>query len=199
MAFHQNKSVTLLELIIAISLVAVIILGINSISIFSRNQVISSDRRAKLQNDISYSLDHITKQGLKTIGNEVIYGTNSAVLVEDVLPDTSLAFFIDGNSNGQRDIPNDYWIKYTFNSVNHQLSYCNNCGSSSAPGFCSGGTEVLSEKITVFTPTKVANFAEGNHVGVQVSERWDPSISSSTDNPEMAMHATIQLPSVSTN
>jgi Tfp pilus assembly protein PilE len=199
MVFHQDKSVTLIELIVAISLVAVMILGINNISIFSHNHAISSDRRAKVQNNVSLCLEHITKQGVKTIGNERIFGSNTAVLTDTVLPETSLAFFIDANGDGRKDTSNDHWIKYTFSgSPNYELSYGDNCGSSSAPGTCSS-TEVLAKKITVFTPTKVTNFTEGNHVEVEITGLWNPLASASQFNPEITMRTTIQLPSVSTN
>lgn len=205
MVSRQNKSVTLIELIIAISLVAVIILGINSISIFSHYQVISSDRRAKLQNNVSYSLDHITKQGLKTIGNEKVFNppVNSAVRVSALNATNSfLAFFIDANGNGRRDTVDDYWIRYSFASASRQLSYCDNCGSSSACGTCfaTDGREVLSNKITAFRPTKVAKSGEGiHHVEVEITGRWYVSMPVSADNPEVTMKTTIQLPSVSTN
>ena len=192
MASLRKRSVTLIELIIAIILVAVIILGVNGVSYFSHNHAISADRRAKVQNDISYCLDRISKEGLKAIGNETIFGSNTVVLV---VPNLSIAFFIDGNSDGRKDTTNDYWVKYTYNSSNYQLSYCSNCGSSSLCASCN--TEILSGKITAFKPTK--DFTLGNHVEVEISGRWDPVKSPSIDNPEVKMRAAIQLPSVSTN
>ena len=127
---YRNKSITLMELLIALVLMGLVVLGINSITLFSRYQLISSERRVKLQNDISFCLDHITKRGLNTIGNESIFGNNSAVLI---VPNVSLALYIDSPSSsiGIRDA-NDYWVKYTFNSSTHQLSYCDNCRASSA-------------------------------------------------------------------
>jgi len=190
----RDESVTLLELLIAIALLSVLILGINSINVFSRYHLISSDRRAKVQNDVSYCLGHITKQGLRTIGNESIFGVNSAVVA---VTNTSLAFFVDANSDGRRDTGNDYWIKYTLNPSNNQLLYCGNCGNSSACASCA--TEVLSDRITAFNPTKAASFTQGNHVEVQLSGRWNPAASASTDNPEITMRSTISLPSLSTH
>ncbi len=193
MIFNQNKSLTLIELILAIALVGVIILGINSINIFSHYQVISSDRRAKLQNDLSYCLDHITKEGLKAIGNERVFGLNSAVNVSG----SRLSFFIDGNKNGRIDGVNtstgDYWIRYSLAS--NQLSYCGLCPSAAASS-CSN-CSVLSNKITTFTPSKSANFASGTHIDVLITGRWTPGSAVSADNPEVSMRSTIQLPSVS--
>jgi len=191
MIFNQNKSLTLIELILAITLVGVIILGINSINIFSHYQVISSDRRAKLQNDLSYCLDHITKEGLRAIGNEKVFGLNSAVNVSG----SRLSFFIDGNKNGRIDGVNtstgDYWIRYSLAS--NQLSYCSTCTTATSCSNCS----VLSNKITAFTPFKSANFSSGTYIDVAITGRWDPGSAVSADNPEASMRSTIQLPSVS--
>jgi type II secretory pathway component PulJ len=191
MRFNQNKSLTLIELIIAVSLVGVIILGINSINIFSHYQVISSDRRAKLQNDLSYCLEHITKEGMKAIGNERVFGSNSAVYASG----STLSFFIDGNKNGRIDGVNtttgDYWIRYSLAS--NQLSYCSTCTTATSCSNCS----VLSNKITAFTPSKAANFSSGTYIDVLITGRWTPGSAVSTDNPEASMRSTIQLPSVS--
>jgi hypothetical protein len=191
MKFHQNKYLTLIELILAITLVGVIILGINSINIFSHYQVISSDRRAKLQNDLSYCLDHITKEGLRAIGNERVFGLNSAVNVSG----SRLSFFIDGNKNGRIDGVNtstgDYWIRYSLAS--NQLSYCSRCISATSCSNCS----VLSNRITAFVPYKSPDFSSGTYIDVLITGRWDPGSAVSADNPEVSMRSTIQLPSVS--
>ena len=198
---HKNKSVTLLELLIVIVIFGLIIVGITSINVFSRHNVVSSDRRTRLQNEVSLCFEHITKQGLRTIGNETIYGANSAV---SIVPNTSLSFYVDRNSNGRREDPSlniDTWVSYTFNPATYRLTFCANCGSSPTCVCTAANTEVISEKIVAFNPTKVANFTQGNHVEVLITARWDPSQPSATassENPEMNMRAAIDLPSVST-
>jgi len=64
-----HKSVTLVELIIAIVLLSVMVIGFSSIETFSRYHVLSADRRVKLQNNVSYALDHMTKHIAQAIGN----------------------------------------------------------------------------------------------------------------------------------
>ena len=194
-----SKSVTLIELIIAIVLVSVIILGINSIDSFSRYQVISSSRRAKLQNDLSYCLDHITKNASLAIGNET-GAPNSVVKITG----NSLAIFIDANRDGLKgavSLNDDRWIKYTFSPANKQLTYCGYCSNFSCnPCEAVEGEEALSNKITVFNPSK--DFVNsGNYITVDITARWDPASSASVspDNPEINMRATIALPSVSTH
>ncbi|MBN2830857.1 MAG: prepilin-type N-terminal cleavage/methylation domain-containing protein [Candidatus Omnitrophica bacterium] len=194
MVFCRNKSVTLIELIIAIVLVAVIILGISSINIFSNYHIISSDRRAKVQNEVSLCLEHITKEASRAIGNEAVFIGNTVV---DIVTNTSLAVFIDADLDGKRDTAKDYWIKYTF--ANNILSYCGNCGNSFVCGSCSISTEVLSKKITAFNPKK--DFADGNHIEVSITGCHNPGgtpACGTPDNPEITMHTAVDLPSVST-
>ncbi len=189
----RKKSVTLIELIIAITLVSVIILGINSISIFSHYHLISSDRRAKLQNDLSYCLDHITKEASKAIGNEAIFGSTTVVNATN----GSLTVFIDANQNAQKDAePNDYWIQYKLNG--NTLNYCSQCPDK-ACATCSS-LQPLSSKITAFTPDPPNFAADGNYIKVRIiTGRWDPANPVSQDNPEVTMQTTINLPSVSTH
>jgi len=191
---HKNKSVTLLELLIVIVIFGLIIVGITSINVFSRHNVVSSDRRTRLQNEVSLCFEHITKQGLRTIGNETIYGANSAV---SIVANTSLSFLVDSNPNGRKD-SSDTWVSYTFSRPN--LVYCANCGSNPTCVCSAANREVLSEKIVTFNPTKVAGFTQGNHIELLIAARWDPSSSAtiSPQNPEINMQATIDLPSVST-
>jgi Tfp pilus assembly protein PilE len=196
MLSHRNKSVTLIELIVAMVLVAVIILGINSISLFSNYQLISSDRRAKVQNEISYCLEHITKHVSAAIGNEVLFG-NDTVVVASSASNPKLAVFIDANANGLRDVVGDYWINYYFNSGAKEFRYCGNCGASSSCAGCNITEEVLSKKISAFIPSK--NFTNGNYAEVVISGRWDPSSAVSQDNPEVTMRTTLIFPSISTH
>jgi len=190
-----NKSITLFELIIALVLFSLIVIGIGSISVFGRFHVLTSDRRAKVQNEISYCFDHISKFGSRAIGNEAVFGANSAVRI---VAGTSVAFFIDANKDGLRNTVNDYWIRYSFAS--NSLTYCGNCGNDSASASCNVPTEVLSSKITSFTPTK--NFAAGNHIRISITGCYNPAgvpfACNHPNNPSVVMESTISLPSVST-
>ncbi len=61
MSPRHNKSVTLIETLIVLVLLGLVILGFSSIDIFSRHQVTSADRHARLQSDSFYVLEHMTK------------------------------------------------------------------------------------------------------------------------------------------
>jgi len=192
------KSVTLIELLIAIMLLAVVILAINNIDIFSRYQSTSSEQRTKVQNDIARCLEHITKNAANTIGNEEIYGTNTTVYISPDSANTAiLSFFTDTNGNGTRDAGGgDYWVSYNYNTTGHTFSYCNQCPNAACAA-CSGSEEILARDITGFSASK--DFTKGNHINITIAACWDPAKACDISNPGFNMTTAVILPSVSTN
>ena len=201
MSAKLRKSVTLIELLIAISLLAVMILGINSIDVFSRFHFFSTDRRAKLQNDVSYCLEHMTKYFFYAIGNESLPGmANSVVFISPNSSNTSiLSVFVDANGSGVKDA-GDTWSGYLFNSNAHKLTYYAQCADS-ACSIAAGSPLVLSSKITAFSAVK--DFTKGPYVNVSLTACWDPTQTTATcgtsDNPSVTMATSLALPSVSNN
>jgi len=198
--FSSRRSVTLIELIIVVVIVAVMALAISSLTLLSHRQLISASRRAKVQNEVAYCLEHITKHVLNTIGNTAISATNPVYIV----PNTYLAVFIDANGDGMISASGDHWIRYTFNSSLGQLVYCSR--SETSISACIGVQETISSKIirrrTGFIPA--TNFTEGrNYLIVSITGCYDPDGSPSacgtSDNPQINMVATMQLPGVSSH
>ena len=66
---NRRTGITLLELIIAISLLGVLALAFTSIQSFSQYHAIGSDRRAKVQNELSFVLEHIAKNIQRASGD----------------------------------------------------------------------------------------------------------------------------------
>ena len=66
---NRRTGITLLELIIAISLLGVVALAFTSIQSFSQYHAIGSDRRAKVQNELSFVLEHIAKNVQRASGD----------------------------------------------------------------------------------------------------------------------------------
>ena len=62
MSLHLNKSMSLVELIIAVSLLSVVVLAFSSIELFSRHHLLSVNKRTQIQNNISYVLEHMAKE-----------------------------------------------------------------------------------------------------------------------------------------
>jgi len=193
MSFYSRKSFSLIELVMAISLLGVIILAVSNIDIFSRYHYAATDRRAKLQNDVSLCLEHIAKNASRAIGNETFFGANSVVSMGV----NTLSIFIDANKNGSIDAGMDYWVRYKLEPSSHEFSYCGQC-SDSACGSCSAiSEEQLARDVTEFIPAK--DFSQAGYIDVSITACWDPrtpSTCGTPDNPSVSMSTGIALPSV---
>ncbi|MCX5710315.1 MAG: hypothetical protein NT088_06330 [Candidatus Omnitrophica bacterium] len=76
-----KKSVTLVELLIAISLIFLVVMGISSMEVFSRQHLIGSSRRSLLQNELSSALEHISKNIARATGNQSAAGNQPIQLL----------------------------------------------------------------------------------------------------------------------
>jgi len=105
----KNKSaITLLELIIAISLLGVVALAFTSIQNFARYHAIGSERRAKVQNELSFVLQHIAKNVQRATGDSshqpiVLVSNGFGVRVDTNSPPTPSNY------------SDDTWYNYTLN------------------------------------------------------------------------------------
>lgn len=201
---------TLIEVIIAVVLMSIIVLGLGSINIFSHFHVTNSERRAKLQNDASQILEHMSKEISRAIGNELIYGSDTVAKQQNISGDYAVWFYIDGSpANGQRDTINDHWIAYRFTAASanpadrYQIWYCPQCTNATCtqcnPAW---GSERVTGNIRAFSVTWHTNAftqLDENFVTAQVTACWLPAVAQSRDNPCINMASTIIMPSVSAN
>jgi prepilin-type N-terminal cleavage/methylation domain-containing protein len=206
MASLSRRAVTLIELIVAIIIVVVVILAINNLDIFSRYHLISSDRRAKLQNDVSRGLEHITKSVINAIGSEAVNGNNTVVLETAT---NSLSVFIDGNQNGVRDAvasDKDYWIGYRMDA-NNNLIYCSYSTTFDISECANNNKETIARNITAFNLQKGPLYFDAttgklvnNYLDLEITACYNPAQACGTqDNPSVTMNSTLTMPSVSTN
>lgn len=203
----STKSVTLIELIISVTIVSVIILSIYSIDTFSRNQVINSERRVKVQNELAYTLEHMGKYVQQALGNvtrpAIEYFPNS------VNPD-GFQIWLDINET-PGVTGDDGWIRYRL--INNNTIRVN-CGG---PGGCPTGfinnedlnTRVLTNNFVSPIPALLPDpptdgfYAtigdNGSSVEVVLIGRFRPNESRSLRNPEAAMRTKLICNSCSTN
>ena len=73
-----NKAITLVELMIAVALMGVVILGAVSFDAASRKMVGSSERRAVVMNDLAYILDAIDKDVELASGTVIQYNAGGS-------------------------------------------------------------------------------------------------------------------------
>lgn len=199
---RHNKSVTLLELIIAIILFGLLILGFTSIDLFSRYHLITSDRRAKLQNEVSYALEHMTKNIGGAIGN----ANDWAVKVYE--DGKGIRIRIDDSSaNGMIDT-NDPWIAYRHEG--NEIWYYPNATSTEPPPQ-EQPYDIVARRIMNSTNglefsgnfNSTTNWLEDYMLGVNITACWDPDgapiACGQPDNPSVTMRTRIKMPGVSTH
>lgn len=184
------KSITLLELLIAVIIMVLIVIGFSSIDIFSQRQVLASSKRMKCQNEVAYVLEFIAREMQKGSGDI----SNPAASLITVNSDPALGVWTDFNHNGQRDpSPPDYQMAFAYRgNPDYEMRYypdVNNIND----------YEVLSSKIYMlgFSPIIFQNYVE-----LVISACWNPTGSEacgSEANPIVTMRSRIAMPGVSTN
>ncbi len=200
MKSRLDKSVTLIELLIAVCIFALIIIGFSSIDTFSRYYVIASDRREKLQNDASYVLEHMAQKISQAIGD--VNQAQPTVDTSSISIDAAIKVYIDSNPNGMRD-GSDKRIAYRFTGspTAYQIKFCPECTNSPCDA-CNPNwnfAEILSSRIKSFTCTYSST---DNYVTIDITTCWDPTspgTCGSLGNPQISMKNRISMPAVSTH
>jgi len=185
---------------IVLILMSVLVLSYHAIDIFTRHQVISSSRIAKIQHDVSVALEHINKNAVLATGNEVAGGANTVVRTAG----SQVSFHIDRTGH---DSIADTWIAYRLDAVSHQIQFCPACSSAAcgtcAPTWGSDPTNLISEHIVSFIPVKLHNPMTESFIEVRICACWDPTTGNcatpATNNPCVTMDARVYFPSISFN
>ncbi|MDP2830670.1 MAG: type II secretion system protein [Candidatus Omnitrophota bacterium] len=192
------KSVTLIELMIGIMITGTLIVCFYGFQTFINSQVIDTDKRAKVQNELAYCLEHMVKEIGKAIGDV----DNSTVDTANIGGDAAVKVRIDYKPDGKNDV-NDREIAYRFTGspTAYQIKFCPQCTN----GPCTNcnpnwnSTEILSSRISRFTPTYSP---ADNYVGINITACWDPDgspvICGSSGNPKLEMKNRIYMSAVST-
>lgn len=206
-----RKAVTLLELLLAISLLSVIVLAVSSVHLFSHSQVISAERRSRLQNEAAYCLEHMAKDISRAIGN-----TNDLAVI-GYTDNKGIRIRVDDNPADGKIDTTDHWVSYRHeniiqggSAVDSEIRYYQDAGEGETP---SGTYESICQKVKI-TPIGSTNpdewgvvfdfdLTKNNYLNVIIRTCWDPSEKSSQcatrDNPLNTMSNNISMPSVSVN
>ncbi|MBU4252771.1 MAG: hypothetical protein KJ931_05725 [Candidatus Omnitrophica bacterium] len=180
------KSLTLIELMVSIMMAGMLIVGFYGFETFSNVQMIDSDRRAKVQNNLAYCVEHMSKY-VQQANGDINYPPIK--LYPDLVTPTGFQVRYDCKSiQTPSDLTDDVWVYYTLSGNNLNVGCKNNLGADCA-GSCSkfpAGEELLSNKI-------VANFnnsimpanptdgfyvrvdAQGSLVNIGLVGRYDPT------------------------
>jgi len=185
-----HSAISLVELVISIVLLGLVITGFYGIEVFSRYHLLTSDRRAKLQNEVSFLVEHMSKNLVVAMGDF----DNSAVTSSG----GTVTAYVDENDDGIRDTSVAARIRYCYGS--------NDCGITAVANavyFQAGANagELLVRRVTNFAVALDAT--DRNLLVIDLSACWDPaetnSACGSSDNPSIALQTTIRMPSVSVN
>lgn len=193
-----NRSVTLIELTIALCILGILVLAFTSIDLFSRYHVRDAEFRAELQNEISSILDHICKTAVNAIG-DVANPAKGVVAAINGQP--GIFLFIDANNNGLRDaVPPDRVAAYTF-GINAGVGfgqtryYPNYNNNAAAPG----AFEILGNRLRAYSFTPDATNL--NIFRIDLSVCWDINQiqypCGALENPIVQMYTSANMPSVS--
>jgi len=200
----RNKGLTLIELLIAISIIFMVIMGLSSMEIFSRQHVISASRRSLLQNELSLALETMTKSAVQATGDTAkgkpafqILGTNDGFEIR-----------IDRNNPATpADSDDDLWHIYKLSGNTLTFSCTKVDGSASA--LCPADTFLskhINAGVAVNQTMSTSEPASGFYINlsenatvaeVGLAARYDPGRNIALDNPQIQMKARLQTSNVS--
>jgi Tfp pilus assembly protein PilV len=207
MFMPDNESgITLIELIIAIVLMSLVLLGFFSIELFSNHHVISSDRRAKVQNEISYAIEHMSKYVQMSNGN---FAGNAIRFYPGPSSAGATGFRVyvdlrDSDTQTPLVLTDDGWIDYSLSSNTLTATCTANGGTCpfSSPETLS--TKIISGVVADNTmPQSPGNgfyvriTDQGAAVDVGLVGRFSPAAASSPENPQISMKTRLVSPSSS--
>ncbi|MCU0665760.1 MAG: prepilin-type N-terminal cleavage/methylation domain-containing protein [Candidatus Omnitrophica bacterium] len=218
MKINPNRSVTLLELLMSLLIMSIVLAALTSINTFINHNALSSDRRSKLQNEVSYTLEHMTKEIGKARGNEVASGAGKVLAITASASAGGQVIRFLANDNDYA-VPGN-WAAYLYipqgypNS--YQIRYCEkcadtDCNSCSFPASWAAlpANYIIARKVKVFVPDKPMindpsdQRLNQNYFSVRITSCWDPALASPPDgtseNPCITMETRMKMPSVSTH
>ena len=210
------SAVTLVELLMALVLLSLIVLGISQVDFFSSFHLVTTDRRAQISNEATRALEHMNKQIMQAVGNEIIGGADSVVIVVANDPpgddNNTIRFKVD--TSNPADNVADTWRAYLYHNNSaatgkNQIWYCPQCSDSTC-ATCTpawgDADNIIAKNIKGFTPSNPVDGSSRlnkNYVTLQIQACWDATQTNyscgTADNPSVTVKADIRMPSVSTN
>jgi Tfp pilus assembly protein PilW len=134
----MRKTLTLIELIIALSLLMMVILGATSFDLASVEFLKSSERKTAVVNEANFILDHIQKNVAKAVGYVEKSGISMASNVLTIRVD---------NNNTPSDFADDTSVTYTYDPIQHTLVFSD--GTTLSKRVCAFDMDTASWRIEV--------------------------------------------------
>jgi len=163
----MKKSVTLMELIMAIALMGVVVLGVTSFDVGSRRFLQASERKTQVLNEATLIMDRISRDALTAVGT-----VNAAAV-------TVAANTITINQDTNQDGIADTVVSYTM--AGNQIQR-----------IVGANAEVLTNRATGFVPAAVVN---SNTARVMINLLFNPAQPQNAfDNPLITIESSIEVP-----
>jgi len=135
----MKKTITLIELLIAISLLLLIVLGAGTFHVASERFLRSSETKVSLVNELTYILEHMNKYISLATGDV----NNPGITLPDSI---HLRIRVDLNSSPTpEDYTDDIWIEYRLNSSNRSIEFCSDYNMNT--NSCRTSYETLSSRL----------------------------------------------------
>lgn len=183
--WRLKRSVTLIELLIAVVLFTLVFLTFSSIDLFSRRQLLSLERQTKLQNEVSTLVAHISKNLQKAEGDRLAY----PVIVNKGIGSSKLSLRILVDSDGQR--LNYKTVRYYWVRADASVTYWDDLYGNP------DSYEIIARNISAFA---VDWSVVWNYVQLNIIACWEPAQKPAYyTNPCVTMVTRVTMPAVSTN
>ncbi|MFH1190905.1 MAG: hypothetical protein V1670_01740 [Candidatus Omnitrophota bacterium] len=193
------KSVTLVELLVSIMITGLLILGFYGFELFSNTQVIDAERRTKVQNDLAYCLEHMTKYIQQANGDI----DDAWIRYFPASDPTGFEVRVDFNGT-PLDLTDDPWVRYQLQGAGDILQVSCVGGAGCPASFAEdladkvlGGFQedsLLPEPL----PANPSGFyvqidAQGNSVNIGLVGRYDKTRPTNTSfvNPQVEVKTRI--------
>lgn len=181
-----SKAFTLVELLIGIVLFALMALAVGSINVFSFYSVFNSAKKSKVQSEISYLVEHITKELLKAEGH------SDEVPIEINTVGNTRFYTIYQNITFPRGRDNnDPHVVYTYNTANHIIDFRD----------INGVNQQLSNMVTDIALTNTPSGVFREFASLTLTVCYAPDgvggrVCGDTENPSVTVITNINMPQV---
>lgn len=173
----NSKALTLVELLVSVMIVGMLIVGFYGFETFTNTQVIDADRRAKVQNQLAYCLEHMSKYIQRANGDV----SNPPIKLYPTAGPPWTGFQVRFDCNATQtpsDLTDDVWIYYTLSGNNLSVGCSGTCASVPAEVL---STKILANFINDILPPGAPNgfyvtvTAQGNIANIGLVGRYDPT------------------------
>jgi len=114
----EREGFTLTELIVAVSLLEIVVVAVAGIDLASRRSLLLASRRARVQDEVRYAMEHMVRN--IRLGNKIRPTSGTDLTNVWVRVDRD----VDGYPQNSPDNTNDdTWVRYDFIAADYEIKY----------------------------------------------------------------------------